>query len=334
MIPYPTILSELPVTHIEPLDDTSVRFAVAPRETPLRWSMLLDDAPALDRLEPDAPNRAAVAHNFERMRRMLREGYELGREDDFLAGVGVADLASWRDALVEHFCRPAWLYSNAQRWFSLVVTPDARYRVLELASFYSLEVFSTPYFDRLPDPFSAAVFGHLDAAESHVLDQLSTLEMRTLPIRRGERRRSLLLQPAGARRGSRGNRVRLFIAHVDGRAALLETDSGGRDPYTALNRISELLGEEFKDDVIETCATCASFRFTGMSRDMSGGQKGYCVTLRDAAQRERLAHPEHPRRPSYRETVSVFDRCRAYSRIVDEDREIQYCRPRGDEREP
>ncbi len=330
MIPYDEILSRLPVTRVEPLDDISVRVALAPRETPLQWSMLLDEAPALDRLDPDAPNRDAVAHNFERMRRMTREGYELGCEDDFLASVDIPDLTSWRDALVEHFCRPAWLYTNAQRWFSLVVTPDARVRVLELPSLYSLEVFATPYFDRLPPPFSLAVFGNLDAAETHFLGQLSKLEVRALPLRRGDRRRALLLQPAGARRGPQGHKVRLYLARVDDHVGLLETDARVRDPYTTFNRLSEQLGEAFIDDVLETCATCSSFRFSGMSRDMSGGSKGYCMARYPAAHPEGRPRQTHARRPSFRETVSVFDRCRAYAYIADEDREIPYGWPRRD----
>lgn len=65
------------------------------------------------------------------------------------------------------------------------------------------------------------------------------------------------------------------------------------EPYAFLNRL-DLDG--FRP---RCCATCALFRFSGMSRDMSGGATGYCDRRREDP---RAMLPDDA-------LVSVFDSC-------------------------
>jgi hypothetical protein len=53
---------------------------------------------------------------------------------------------------------------------------------------------------------------------------------------------------------------------------LTEWWGGGAEPHEILKRA----GDHFPGVEAESCATCAHFSFSGMSRDMSGGWAGYC----------------------------------------------------------
>ena len=198
MIPYPQVLSRIPFEDLEALDDFSVRFVYPrPREVPRHWAMLLERSPRLDRLEPDDPDRAQVLGRFEGLRHALYQSFEQGKGSALFTTAGIDHPGRWRDVLVAHYCRPRWLYTNAQRVFSLVVASSGHHRVVELPSLSSLHEFRTLDIRELPDAEQVVDFGHLDAAEAHVLRELSQLRVRALPLRKGERRRTLLLQPAG-----------------------------------------------------------------------------------------------------------------------------------------
>jgi hypothetical protein len=95
-----------------------------------------------------------------------------------------------------------------------------------------------------------------------------------------------------------------------------------RDAYTVLNELPGRL----EGEVVQACATCVAFRFSGMSRDSSGGTRGWCRRRLEAARASGLPMPGLDVRPRYGTIVSVFDRCLEHEPIADEAREIPFCR--------
>lgn len=323
MIPYHEILSRLPIESIEPLDELCVRFCYPQaREVPLHWTIVLDAQPDLARLEPEASDRKAVADRFEGLRYALYQSFEQGRGSALFETMGITDPSQWRDLLLDHYCRPQWLYTNGQQVFSLVERRGPRYEVARLPSLGALHEFRTLHARTLLDPREVAEFGHQDGAETYILEHLSQVEVRLLPLRDGLERRMLLLQACGVRPGGPGRAdITLMIAHVAGRGYLLQIQPDRCDAYTVLNDLPDLLGE----GVVEACATCAGFRFSGTARDSSGGTRGFCRRRLEAARASGLPMPGLDVRPRYGTTVSVFDRCRAYEPIEDEQREVPFC---------
>lgn len=323
MIPYHEILSRLPIESIEPLDGLCVRFCYPQaREVPLHWALVLDAGPDITHLEPETADRQAVATRLEGLRYALYESFEQGQGCALFETMGITDPARWRDVLLDHYCRPQWLYTNGQKAFSLVERAGPRFEVGRLPSLSSLHEFCTLDVRILLDPREVADFGHQDGAETHVLEQLSQVEVRMLPLRNGLERRMLLLQPSGVRPGGPGQAdITLMIAHVAGRSYLLQMQPDRCDAYTVLNELPDLLGH----GVVEACATCSGFRFSGTSRGASGGTRGFCRRRLEAARASGLPMPGLDVRPRYGTTVSVFDRCRAYVPIEDEYREVPFC---------
>ena len=324
MIPWAEVLSRIPFEALLPLDDCSVRFAYPqPREVPLHWTMVLEPEPKLHRLEPGAPNREAVASLLEGLRHALLESFEHGRGSALFATAGIDDPIGWRDVLLDHYCRPKWLYTNGQALFSLVERPGPRYELARLPSLASLHEFRTLYVRELPDPRDVMEFGHEGGAETHVLGRLAEVQVRALPLVRGKQRRMLLLQACGKRPGGPGESpISLWLAHMGSTTMLLETQPDRRDAYTVLNELPGRL----EDEVVQACATCVAFRFSGMSRGSSGGTRGYCRRRLEAARASGLPMPGLDVRPRYGTTVSVFDRCLEHEPIADEDREVPFCR--------
>ncbi|MCA9705326.1 MAG: hypothetical protein KDK70_05735 [Myxococcales bacterium] len=323
MIPYHEILSRLPIESIEPLDELCVRFCYPRvREVPLHWAMLLDARPDLSRIEPETTDRRAVADRVAGLRHALYESFEQGRGSALFETMGITDPSQWRDVLVDHYCRPQWIYTNGQQAYALVERRGPRYEVSRLPSLDSLHEFRTLDIRRFIDPREVLEFGHQDGAETYVLEGLSQVKVRVLPLRGGLRRRLLLLQECGTRPGGPGRpAIALMLAHVGGRSHLLQIQPDRRDAYTVLNELPELLD----DDVVEACATCAGFRFSGKAREASGGTRGFCRRRLDAARASGLPMPRLDVKPRFGTSVSVFDRCRAYVPIDDEDREVPFC---------
>jgi len=84
---------------------------------------------------------------------------------------------------------------------------------------------------------------------------------------------------------------------------------GPFEMYAVLNRLETV----FPGAKADTCATCPSFAFSGMLRDMGSGTKGYCM------------HPERTQTADDRPPVmSVLDRCDFCTIVRDADREIPY----------
>lgn len=328
MIPYPEVLSRIPFENLEALDEYAVRFSYPRgREVPLHWEMVFDERPDLELLEPDAPNREAVDNQLAGLRYAVVESFEQGRGSALFTTAGIDDAAQWRDLLVDIYCRPQALYTNTQRTFAILELPGPRFRVAELPSLQSLHEFRTLYVRTFPDPHQIVDFGHLDAAEVYVTDQLSQLKMRALPLRKGDKRRMMLLQSAGSRAGTGGIKISLHLAHIDGKTTLLEFEPDGCDAYTVLNQLDRWIPPKvLRGYVVQSCATCSAFRFSGMARDSSAGNKGYCRRRREAARESGLPMAGLDTRPRHGTVVRVYDRCGQYEAIADEDREIEYCR--------
>jgi hypothetical protein len=147
-------------------------------------------------------------------------------------------------------------------------------------------------------------------AEQVAKKRLSVVKTWTLRLRKGVELDELVLQPAGSRTVTNGYSLRTLIASF--RADRFRVQIGGppcgaHEPYRVLN---ELRPEGF---IIEACATCLYFRFSGLTRDWSAGSAGYCT------------HPsekktEHGPPPS----VSVRHYCPEYTFVADREREYPY----------
>lgn len=323
MIPYHEILSRLPIESIEPLDGLCVRFCYPrAREIPLHWTIVLETEPQTAQLEPEVTDRATVADRLEGLRHALYQSFEQGQGSALFETMGIVDPARWRDVLLDHYCRPQWLYTNGKAAFSLVERQGPRFEVARLPSLASLHEFRTLDVRTLLDPREVVEFGHQDGAEAHVLEHLSQVTVRMLTLRDGLERRILLLQDCGVRPGGPERAdITLMIAHVAGRSYLLQMQPDRCDAYTVLNDLPDLL----EQGVAEACATCSGFRFSGTSRDSSGGTRGFCRRRLEAARASGLPMPGLDVRPRYGTTVSVFDRCRSYEMIDDEEREVPFC---------
>jgi hypothetical protein len=261
---------------------------------------------------PEAPNRAGIQQNLDQLRRQLEETWKAHETSAALTFAAVGSPADLVRLNIDHCCRPRHVYMNGQAVMTLV---ERRERLFEAAPHPRMEDvlrFGSIYGPWTSiDPARIRHYSTLSAAETWIRASLSHLSVRALSMVRGGEKRTLLLQAAGFTRDEKGYTVEVYLAHFEGQVRRLRRFD--EEPYGFLNR---LVLDGFRP---EACATCRSFRFSGMSRDMSGGSKGYCGMRRERAQA-----------PSSMTVVSVFDACGEHSFIEDEAREVPYLRgPRG-----
>lgn len=266
---------------------------------------------------PGSPNRAGIQHNFETTRRLVRESYEEHAGCELFREDGIDSPVAWLSLHVAHQADAgAWLYFDGQRLVSLV---ERAPRLVEAVLHDRLDTFlaftSAYGYPALPAPHDFHRFACVEAAETWIAETLSRLEVRALPVRRASGEDVMLWQASGAG----PDHGRRYLAHFDGRSRELCT-SREHEPYEILNDLSE----EIDGGHLRTCATCRSFRFSGMSRDMSGGSMGYCDRRRVAARASRLAFEGMDTKPSHKTIVSVFDTCPSHEVVLDADREIPY----------
>jgi hypothetical protein len=269
---------------------------------------LLEGAEDAAGILPEAPNRPGILHNLDQLRRRFEETWKAHEASAALRFAGVGSPLDLVRLDIEHCCRPRYVYMNGQTVMTLV---ERQARLFEVAPHRNLEDvlgFGSIYGPWTSvDPGRIRHYSSLSAAETWIRANLSSLSVRALSMVRGDEKRTLLLQDAGMKRDGNGYPVEVVFAHFEGqvkRFRLLD-----QEPYEFLNR---LVLDGFRP---EACATCRSFRFSGMSRDMSGGSKGYCSMRRERAQA-----------PSSMTVVSVFDACGEYSFIEDAAREFPYLR--------
>lgn len=318
---------EVPVRDVHALGEHLVRFRFAtPRPVSPYHQLLLEGGRDTRGLFPGAPNREGIQYNFDNIRAQLARVFEANRDCEPFAAMEIDSLEAFARLNVEHFCQPQFAYTNGQALVSVTSkeVPDGWiFLVAQHPSISDYLSFSSDYGPYLMlNPENLGLFASLEAAEVRLHRELSQLEVRSVTLMRGEERRGLLLQPCGSRYDkAKGRRVETFLlSHAGGVQKVRSED----EPYAFLNAL-ELDG--FR---VRTCATCAHFRFSGMSRDMSGGSKGYCEPRREAAERRARERGERLRgmdtNPRLETVVSVFDVCDAHTFIEDRERKHPYLR--------
>ena len=291
-------ISPIDVHH---LGDALIRFRLEQQRLPSPYHrFLLERDSATATLLPDAPNRSAVEHNLEAIRRQLAEALVVEQRDrPLLRAAGVETVDELLRFNADHFCRPDWLYTNGQMLATVVSRSPAIFEVIVHPSLEEFLQFGWSYGPwPLVEAGRGARFGSHPALESWIGQRLSRLVVKCLGVARGDERSTAFLQEAGVRSRS-GRRVRTFLIHHQGtpRRERLEAE----EPYAFLNRL-DLDG--FRP---HCCATCSHFGFSAMSRDMSGGARGYCARREGDAQ---AVLPENA-------LVSVFDTCKLYEAVPD-----------------
>lgn len=312
--------AKIPIADVARLGDHLLRFRLAsPRQPTPYHRLLLEGGTDTRSILPDAPNRAGIQLNFDNMSRLYRESFEKHKASPLAVYAGVSSPEDLLRHNVAHFCQPDALYTNGQ----VIVTMVSHARgVVSAAPHTTMRdgiAFSSAY-----EPLTCLdidrtrVFGDRQAAETWVRSELSTLKVRGVPMRRGEERRTLLLQPAGHRLDQHGaTTLTTWIAYFSGREERLRLERT-EEPYALFNRL-DLDG--FRAD---TCATCLHFRFSGMSRDMSGGSKGYCWLRRERAGASGFAARGMDVEPSFRTIIAVDETCDSHRFVEDADRPIPY----------
>jgi len=309
---------EHPIEDVSQPADHLIKFKFAlPRSPSAYQRLLLAGGTGTRSILPEAPNRAGVQGNFDTMSRIYRESFEAHRTSVLFARTGIV---APRDLLrfnIEHFCDPGVVYTNGQAVMTSVCHGPRLFSAVPHEAMREYLGFPSEVecFTRL-DPGRVQVFGDFQAAETWIRRTLSQLRVRGVPMRRGDLRRTLLLQDAGLR-CSRGRGPRTMIAHFNPREERLRIDDG-QEPYAFFNRLSL---DGFR---AETCATCTHFRFSGMSRDMSDGSSGYCWLRSERASTSGLPARGRDVEPSFHTSVSVDDTCDGHSFIEDSARQPPY----------
>ncbi len=280
--------TDLPVKNVHYLSEKVIRFQLeSPTELSGYERLLLGEYESIEQIHPGAPNRSAVEYNLDRMRRGLEESLAEMTQN---AVAEERAIRTAKDLLlfhVEHLHRPTYLYTNCQAFVSVVARSSTRFEVLfhpSSAGFGGSSCFYGPRFG----PEDTAVVATLEHADAAANKRLSNVRIQTLQLRKGSENEILYLQSAGRR-----NMVETQIATFRGEE--FPFLMGGLDePFQVLNNLRP---DGF---VIEACATCRFFRFSGLTRDWSNGSVGYC---------------QHPNLGSEVPRVSVFHYCSDYSFI-------------------
>lgn len=312
--------AKIPVADVARLGDHLLRFRLAsPRQPTVYHRLFLDGGTDARSILPDAPNREGIQLNFDNMSRLYRESFEEHKDSRLAVHAGVSSPEDLLRLNVAHFCQPHALYTNGQAIVTMVLHAGGVVSAAPHRTMREGIAFSSEY-----EPLTCLetsriqVFGDRQAAETWIQSELSTLEVRGIPMRRGEERRTLLLQPAGCRLNQYGAPTLMtWIAYFNGREERLRREPS-EEPYAFFNQLDV---DGFRAD---TCATCSHFRFSGMSRDMSGGSKGYCWLRRERASASGLAADHMDVVPSFRTIIAVDDTCDGHRFIEDADRPIPY----------
>lgn len=302
MVRYLTRWKPIDVEEIAPLIVT-YRPTKLPSATALHREML-KPVPNPAALSPDAPNRSAVEHN---LRESIRSFESVFR--DFARAGAAHRLTSWQDLLrlnIRHVTGAERHYTNGQATVTCVGTDGG----LSVALHSDMELQS----DFRPSFAASALDLVTDERQARSLAArwLAEAEERDVPVLVDGKPQTLKWRTWGAVPGPHGYRTRGLVLTVAGHSVWTQLDDcpGARfEAYAVVNRLPKILpGVE-----ADTCATCRSFRFSGMSRDMSGGRIGYCMCP------TRASGAGQP-------TVSVLDRCDEHSTIRDADREHPFLR--------
>jgi hypothetical protein len=268
--------------------------------------------PDASKLFPEAPNREAVEHNLRASIRTFEEA--LPGFAQFEAG---HRLLRWQDLLrlnLQHTTSAERHFTNGQSIVTRLKLEDGRFSVAlheNLEGFLSeLQSWPSLRAHRL------ATVETEQESRALAIEWLSHVTETTIPVRIDGNPGTMSWRTWGWIAGSAGYRRQGLVLTVADRSVWTELDGqpGAKfEAYAVLNQLPTLLpGVE-----AETCATCFSFAFSGMSRDMSGGWTGYC--RHPDAQEAPAPHRSSP-------SVSVAYRCERYRKVLDRDRQHPYIR--------
>lgn len=292
------------------LNDQLIRFRLeCPRLPSAYQRFFMGEFSSADEVLPEAPNREAVEYNLASLAKALDAALALTRDRPFGEGCAVMSRQDLLSLNLDHFCRPTCLYTNGQAIVSLVQRNPARFEVVYHPSLWHFNGFGS-HCGGLISAEHVRIASSYEDAERIAQKRLSKVKTWTLRLRKGVELDVLVLQPAGSRTVAQGYAVKTLIASF--RADRFRVQMGGwgeHEPYRVLNELRP------KGFIIEACATCLYFRFSGMSRDMSAGSKGYCT------------HPcEKKTACGLPPLVSVCHFCPEYTFVADQERKHPYTR--------
>lgn len=257
------------------------------------------------RLFSTAPNRDAVEQN---LRQSIR-----GFENAFTAFQQIETghrLGSWQDLLrlnLQHVTKAERHYTNGQATATCVRAVEGLSVGLH-ANIASVQ--STIYVELSLVAHALVLVTTEREAREVASGWLASAKEEDVPVLVDGTPKRMKWRRWGDVPGDHGYRTTGLLLSVEGRSAWTELNewAGARfEPYAVLNRLPTILtGVE-----ADTCATCRSFRFSGMSRDFSGGWVGYCM------HHDRASEGQHP-------TTSVHERCEHHAMIQDSEREHPY----------
>jgi hypothetical protein len=303
-----------PTCDVQYLNDQLLRFRlVSPRTPGAYHRFFLGEYSSADQLFPDAPNRKAIDYNLATLAKVLDAGLARMRDRHFVEGAFLTSRRDFLEMNIDHFCRPALLYTNGQAVVSLVRRNQGRFELAYHPSLSAFCRFGSDYEFGILDANQIKFATTFDDAERSTHERLSHVATYALRVQTESELDELVLQPAGTgRRDTHGDHLETLIATFRGDSFRLQL--GGRpgsdnEPYRVLN---ELRPAGFH---LVVCATCEHFHFSRMARDMSSGSKGYCT---DPSRK----NPGF----SLSNIVSVRDWCPEYRFVADEERQTPYLR--------
>lgn len=303
---------EFPASDVQYLNDHLLRFRlVSTRDASTYHRFFLGEYSSADKLFPGAPDRKAVEYNLASLAKALDAGLARMRERPFVEGTAIRSRQDLMTFNVDHFCRPTYLYTNGQANVSLVKRNQDRFELAYHPSLRDFWTFGSDYeIGILIEPDNVQVARSFEGAERLAQERLFKVATYTLRVQTGTELDQLVLQPAGSRGDTHGYPLETLIAAFRGdgfRVQMGGPPCGDNEPYRVLN--------EFRPAgfALVVCATCEHFRFTGMTRDMSGGNRGYCTSPSKENGKLGLSN-----------IVSVRDWCPEYRFVMDQERKIPY----------
>ena len=279
-----------------------------PRPNRLHLEML-KQAPDPARLSPKAPNREAVEHNLRESIRAFESALP-----DFAQIEPGHRLLRWQDLLqlnLQHATSAERHFTNGQATVTRLDLDDGRFSI---ALHDDMEAFLSELATRPSLLAQRLVTVRTeDECRSVAIQWLSEVSEASIQVRVDGNQGTMSWRTWGWIAGPHGYRRRGLVLTIGDRSVwteLSEQPGAKFEAYAVLNHLATVLpGVE-----AETCATCSSFAFSGMSRDMSGGWTGYC------------RHPDAQEAGRRSPSVSVAHRCDRYSMVLDRDREHPYLR--------
>jgi hypothetical protein len=275
----------------------------------LHRELLHSQHPDPTHLFSGAPNRDAVAYNLKQSVRGFEAAFIAHRKT-----VAELGLKHWRDLLglnMAHATEADLHITNGQRTVTMLRHSDGRRSV---ALHANLDDFFSNYARTLSlVPGKAAWVSSDERAQTLATEWLSDFVSDRIPITENGVRGSMFWRIWGWARGIDGYRKFGLLLTCSERQAWCELEpwAGAEfEPYAVLQRLSAM----FPGVEADTCATCKHFGFSGMGRDMSGGNVGYCLAP---------ARQAVDRRPP---TVAVSNRCDGHTFVRDTERTKPFLR--------